>query len=189
VALVVPRPIGWISSIDGQGRVNLAPYSFYNLAGVSPNYVVFSSTGKTGAIKDSQRNIEDTGEFVVNLASWDLRHAMNQSSFEYAHGVDEMAQTGLKPAPSTLVKPPRVAQSPAALECLYHQTIALPSLEGAAHEAHLIIGKVIGVYINDNFIENGMVQTAKMRPMSRLGYMDFAVVDEVFQMPRPEAPQ
>lgn len=181
--LVVPRPIGWVSSRSASGRLNLAPYSFFNLVSSNPDFVVLGSSGR----KDSMRNIEETGEFVCNLATWDLRRAMNQTSAAYPHGVDEMEKVGLTPAPSRFVQPPRVKESPAALECRHHQTLTLPGPEGAAEsENFLLIGKVVGVYIDDAVIENGRVVASRLRPLARLGYMDYAVIEKVFEMARPQ---
>ena len=181
-AIVTPRPIGWISSMGADGHINLAPYSFFNLAGGNPYYVMFSSTGH----KDTWKNIEETGEFVCNLATFDLKDAMNATSAAYPRGVNEMEMAGLTPAPSRFVKPPRIAEAHAALECVHHKTEVLPGVDGTPSNNAIIIGRVVGVYVNDAFIQDGLVKTAKMRPLARLGYMDYAVVDEVFEMGRPQ---
>ena len=190
-ALAVPRPIGWIGSLDAQGRPNLAPYSFFNAISDRPPMVMFSSGGR----KDSLRNILETGEFTCSIAHWDLREAMNLSSAPVAPGVDEFALAGLAPAPSLLVKPPRVAQAPAAFECRLWQTLDLPAppaRPGAklAPEGYtMVIGEVVAVYIDDAYLEGGIVQTGKMRPLARLGYMDYSVVtpETLVTMNRPEA--
>ena len=190
-ALAVPRPIGWIGSLDPQGRPNLAPYSFFNAISDRPPMVMFSSAGR----KDSLRNILATGEFTCSIAHWDLREAMNLSSAPVAPGVDEFALAGLTPAPSLLIKPPRVAQAPAAFECRLWQTLDLPAppaRPGAkvAPEGYtLVIGEVVAVYIADAYLQDGIVQTGKMRPLARLGYMDYAVVtpETLFTMNRPMA--
>ncbi len=188
-ALAVPRPIGWIASVDRDGVPNLAPYSFFNAISDRPPMVMFSSGGR----KDSLRNIEATGEFTCSIANWDLREAMNLSSAPVAPGVDEFALAGLAPAASMLVKPPRVAAAPAAFECRLWKTIALPAQpgrDGAPGEGYtLVIGEVVAVYIADAFIEDGIVQTGKMRPLARLGYMDYAVVspESMFTLNRPTA--
>ncbi|MCH8239530.1 MAG: flavin reductase family protein [Proteobacteria bacterium] len=179
-ALIAPRPIGWISSLDPDGVVNLAPYSFFNAVSDRPPFVMFSSSVR----KDSVRNIEATGEFVCSLATYELKDQMNQTSAMVGPEVDEMALAGLTPAPCNLVKPPRVAESPAAFECKYYKTLSLPGLDGS--EGNLVvIGEVIGIHIDDDAIKNGRVDTAKLRPIARLGYMDYAVVDAVFSMDRP----
>ena len=179
-ALVAPRPIGWISSLGADGVVNLAPYSFFNAISDRPPFVMFSSSGR----KDSVRNSEASGEFVCSLATYELKDQMNMTSAMVGPEVDEMALAGLTPAPCKLVKPPRVAESPVAFECKYFKTLSLPGLDGA--EGNLvIIGEVIGIHIDDAYIADGRVDTAKLRPIARLGYMDYAVVDAVFSMDRP----
>lgn len=185
-SLVVPRPIGWISTISRDGVVNLAPYSFYNAVGDDPPMVMFCSNGphKEGPLKDSRINAEETGEFVVNLASYDLREQMNQSSIHVERGVDEMALVGLTAAPCEVVKAPRVAEAAANLECRYHQTIELPTWDDATVNS-IVIGEVVGIHIRDDVITDGKVDIAKIRPIARMGYMDYAVVNEVFAMKRP----
>lgn len=179
-ALVAPRPIGWISSLDADGIVNLAPYSFFNAISDRPPFVMFSSSGR----KDSVRNIEATGEFVCSLATYELKEQMNTTSAMVAPEVDEMKLAGLTPAPCNLVKPPRVAESPVAFECRYYKTMVLPGLNGA--EGNLVVlGEVVGIHIDDGAIVGGRVDTAKMRPIARLGYMDYSVVDTVFSLDRP----
>jgi flavin reductase (DIM6/NTAB) family NADH-FMN oxidoreductase RutF len=183
-ALVVPRPIGWISTIAADGVVNLAPYSFFNLVSSYPPFVLFSSADR----KDSQRNAEETGEFVCNLASYELREPMNRSSAPYAQGVSEPARLGLEMAPSRQVKPPRVAAAPAALECKYFKTVELYGSDGRRNRSSIVIGEVVGIYIDDRVIVDGMVDIRRMRPVARLGYLDYCVVDEFFTMPRPSVP-
>lgn len=180
-ALVVPRPIGWISTLSRAGVRNLAPYSFFNAIGEKPYFVMFSSAGH----KDSITNALETGEFVCSLATWELREHMNVSSASVAPDVDEFALSGLTPAPSRLVKPPRVAESPVALECTTWQTIPLPG-STASDGYTVVIGEVVGIHIDDRFIRDGRVDTAAMRPIARLGYAEYCVVDEVFRMRRPE---
>ena len=192
-ALAVPRPIGWIASLDAQGRPNLAPYSFFNAISDRPPMVMFSSSGR----KDSLRNILETREFTCSIAHWDLREAMNLSSAPVAPGVDEFALAGLTPAASLLIKPPRVAQAPAAFECRLWQTLDLPApparpgaqAAAGAEGYTLVIGEVVAVYIDDAYLEGGVVQTGRMRPLARLGYMDYAVVtpETLFTMNRPLA--
>ena len=179
-ALVAPRPIGWISSLDADGIVNLAPYSFFNAISDRPPFVMFSSSGR----KDSVRNIEATGELVCSLATYELKEQMNTTSAMVGPEVDEMKLAGLTPAPCNLVKPPRVAESPVAFECRYYKTMVLPGLNGA--EGNLVVlGEVVGIHIDDDAIVDGRVDTAKMRPIARLGYMDYSVVDTVFSLDRP----
>jgi len=183
-ALVAPRPIGWISTVSNAGICNLAPYSFFNAVGEKPGYVVFGSAG----IKDSLHNIAENGEFVCSLATWDLRHHMNMSSAAVPHGVDEFPLAGLTATASILVKPPRVKESPVALECRHFQTIALPGAGRYKQSYNLVIGRIVGIYIDDRFISDGLVDTAAMKPIARLGYMDYAVVtaETMFTITRPE---
>jgi flavin reductase (DIM6/NTAB) family NADH-FMN oxidoreductase RutF len=185
-ALAVPRPIGWISSLDGNGTCNLAPYSFFNAVGEKPHYVIFSSAG----LKDSLANIEDTGEFVCSLATYELRFKMNMTSAAVPRGVDEFPIGELTAAPSRLVKPPRVKESPAAFECRHWKTVHLPPLDpGKEAPYSVVFGEVLGVYIDDAFVKDGLVDTGAMQPIARLGYMDYAVVrpDTVFSIQRPTA--
>lgn len=179
-ALVVPRPIGWIASVDRDGRPNLAPYSFFNGVADRPPMVMFSSGGR----KDSLRNVEATGEFTCSLVGHAQREAMNLSSAPLAPGVDEFEQAGLQPAPSLRVRPPRVAGAPAALECRLWRTLELP---GSAYT--LVIGEVVAIYIDDACLRDGLVDTGAMRIVSRLGYMDYGVLEpaDVFSLQRPLA--
>jgi flavin reductase (DIM6/NTAB) family NADH-FMN oxidoreductase RutF len=181
LALVLPRPIGWISSLDAAGNLNLAPYSFFNAVSSRPPFVMFSSSGR----KDSQRNVEETGEFVANLATYDLREQVNATSVAAAPGVDEAALVGLEMIPSVAVKPPRVKRSPVALECLYRTSVPLAS-GGVVHPATVIIGEVIGVHIDDAMIVDGRVDPMLLQPLARLGYLDYSVIGGVFSMPRPK---
>ena len=181
-ALVSPRPIGWISTIGTDGVVNLAPYSFFNAVAADPHYVMFASGGR----KDSQRNAEETGEFVCSLATYALRNEMNKTGASAAPHVDEMELAGLTPAASQLVKPPRVKDSPVAFECRYHQTVNLPGRNGEMGHYAMVIGKVVGIYIDDNAIHDGIVDMTALKPLARLGYHDYTVVESVFSMGRPE---
>jgi flavin reductase (DIM6/NTAB) family NADH-FMN oxidoreductase RutF len=183
-AIVAPRPIGWVTSISTKGEINLAPYSFFNAVSDDPPIVLFSSEGP----KDSLIFVEETKEFVCNLATFDLRHAMVETSADVPRGVNEMEMAGLSSAPSKLVRPPRVAASPCALECKLLQIVHLTDLEGRSTSRHIVFGQVVGVHIDDRFIKNGRLDTAAMRPIARCGYADYAVVNEVFAVrrPRPE---
>jgi flavin reductase (DIM6/NTAB) family NADH-FMN oxidoreductase RutF len=180
-ALVAPRPIGWISTVGRNGVVNLAPYSFFNAVSEDPHFVMFASGGR----KDSQRNAEETGEFVCSLATYELREAMNRTSAPVGPEVDEMRLAGLTPAPSRLVAPPRVAESPVAFECRYWRTIELPGRNGGASVNAIVLGQVVGVHIADAVIVGGRVDVTRFKPIARLGYGDYAVIDEVFTLPRP----
>ncbi len=183
-ALAVPRPIGWISTKSRDGVVNLAPYSFFNAVGDRPHYVVFGSAG----MKDTLRNVADSGEFTCNLATYDLRHHMNMTSAAVPYGVDEFAIGDLTAAPGQMVSVPRVKEAAAAFECRHHQTIDLPGAGKYQSSYKLVIGLVVGIYIDDRFIKDGLVDTGAMKPIARLGYMDYAVVtpETIFSINRPE---
>jgi flavin reductase (DIM6/NTAB) family NADH-FMN oxidoreductase RutF len=185
-ALVVPRPIGWVSSIGKDGVANLAPYSFFNAVSDRPPMLMFSS----GGTKDSLRNILDTGEFTCSIATWALREAMNLSSAPVAPGVDEFVLAGLGKADSRFVRPPRVAESPAAFECRLWKTLPMPPHKPGADPSYTaVFGQVVGIYIDDAFIQGGIVQSGAMRPLARLGYMDYSVLtpESMFTMNRPLA--
>jgi flavin reductase (DIM6/NTAB) family NADH-FMN oxidoreductase RutF len=185
-ALVVPRPIGWISSLSPEGKVNLAPYSYFNAFAENPHYVAYGSgSSRSGGNKDTLRNIEETQEFVVNIATYDLREAVNATSANVPRGTDEFALAGLTKAASRLVKPPRVAESPANFECRLYQIVPLPSDDGSV-DNHLVIGRVLGIHIDDRFIVDGRVDTVAMRPLARLGYSEYAAISESFRMRRPD---
>lgn len=180
-SLVVPRPIGWISSISPAGVVNLAPYSYFNLIASHPPFVMFSSNTR----KHTQNYSQIGGEFVFNLATWDLRTEMNISGGEYPEGVSEPELAKLAMAPSRFVKPPRVAKSPIALECIYSQTVPLVSSSGKKQNYEVVIGEVVNVHIDDAVIVDGMIDMARIRPIARLGYRgDYTVVDDIFEMKR-----
>ncbi|ADZ70077.1 flavin reductase family protein [Polymorphum gilvum] len=180
-ALVAPRPIGWISTLDREGRANLAPYSFFNAVCDAPPMVMFSSLGW----KDSVANIEATGEFVCNLASLDLKDEMNASSAAVAPGQSEFELAGLAPARSVCVRAPRVARAKAALECRHLQTIRLTDLDGAQTGSWLVIGQVLGIHIADEVLSGGRVDIGRLKPLARLGYKDYCAVTEGFAMERP----
>lgn len=180
-ALVAPRPIGWISSLSPDGIVNLAPYSFFNALSNRPNIVMFSSNG----YKDSVRNIDQTGDFVCNMATYDLREQMNETSGAWPAEVDEFEISGLTAVASRTVRPPRVKESPAALECRHLQTIEIVDLEGKPAETWVVIGQVVGIHIDDDVIVDGKVDVTRYRPLARLGYMEYCDVTEVFSMQRP----
>jgi flavin reductase (DIM6/NTAB) family NADH-FMN oxidoreductase RutF len=181
-AIVSPRPVGWITSISVNGAINLAPYSFFNAVSDDPPIVMFSSDG----YKDSLSFIAETKEFVCNLATFDLRTAMVATSASFPRGINEMAEAGLAPEPSRLVRPPRVAASPAALECKLLQIVALDNLDGQPVDRHVVFGQVVGVHIDERFLKNGRLDTAALQPIARCGYSDYAVVDKVFAVARPK---
>ena len=188
-ALVIPRPIGWISSISLDGRANLAPYSFFNGVAYTPPQVMFSATGghAEGGYKDTLENIRATEEFVVNIATWPLREAMNLSSAPAPRQVDEFKLAGVTPTPSKLVRPPKVQESPVHLECRLVQIVPLPTLDSPTQNT-VVFGQVLGIHIDDGIIKDGMIDYALLQPIGRLGYFDYVRINEVFSMQRPGWP-
>jgi len=174
-AIVAPRPIGWISTRGPQGD-NLAPYSFFNAVAYTPPQVMFA-----GTMKDSIRNIQDTGVFATNVVSRPMWEQMNQTSEHLARGVDEFAHAGVQKAECALINCPRVAQSPATLECRLQQVV---TLEGGAD--FMVIGTVIGVHIGDDYLTAGKFDIVKAQVMSRLGYKDYAQIRETLSLNRPD---
>ena len=188
-AIVLPRPIGWISTLDEAGRVNLAPFSFFNAVAYTPPQVMFATTAAhhEGGHKDSMRNALARGEFVVNLATHALREAVNLTSAPAPRGVDELDLAGLTAAPSRLVAPPRVGESPVQLECRVVTSVELPSTD-AADPNTVVFGEVVGVHIADEVIVDGRVDVRQLRPIGRLGYREYVDVTNSFEMTRPGWP-
>jgi flavin reductase (DIM6/NTAB) family NADH-FMN oxidoreductase RutF len=192
-AIVVPRPIGWITTLDPDGAVNLAPFSFFNAVAYVPPQVMFATTGPhpheagAGGHKDTMRNALATGEFVANLATWELREAVNLSSAPAPPGVDELALAGLTAAASKIVAPPRVAESPVTLECRVttHVDLLTPDPDDPNT---VVFGEVVGVHIADEAIVGGLVDVTQLDPIARLGYRDYVRVRDVFTMIRPGWP-
>src|SRR5258708_1775077 len=183
-AIIAPRPIGWISSRDAKGNINLAPYSFFNGFAYHPPIIGFSSTSR----KDSVQNIEETGEFVWNLATMDLAQQMNATAAHVAHDVNEFKIAGLTAVPGKLVNVPRVAESPVSFECKLSQVIQLQGANGKKAQAWLTLGEVVAVHIDKAFIKDGIYQTALARPIVRAGRKgDYFEIrpDAMFEMTRP----
>ena len=182
-ALVVPRPIGWVSTISADGIANLAPFSFFNAISDYPPMLMFSIANG----KDSLLNIMATKECTCSLASKSLVDEMNMSSAAVNSGVNEFELAGITTAASSMVTPERVANSPAAFECRLWKTIELPLVEGRTGYTTVIVS-VEGIYVDDSFIDDGMVDVAAMEPLARLGYMDYAVINQqnMFSLNRPE---
>ncbi len=185
-ACVVPRPIGWITTVDGAGKVNAAPFSFFNVLSYNPPFCLFSSGGhaEDEKEKDSVRNARETGEFVYNMATWDLRDAMSETGMIVDRAADELSETGLEPLPSNIVKAPRIKGSPVQFECKLHEIVVLPG-NVPSHIHHVVFGRVVGVHVDDSVIdENGLLDIDRIRPIARLGYKDYCWVDSstVFQM-------
>ena len=182
-AIVSPRPIGWISTVSADGTANLAPYSFFNALCDNPPMVMFASTGQKpdqAKGKDSLANILATEEFAVNIVSYTLKDQMNASAASFPADVDEFEAAGLTKAAGVAINAPHVAEAPAVLECKLFKIIDLP---GAANT--MVIGEVVGVHMKDDFIVNGQFDVTKYQPLSRLGYMDYAAVENVFSLKKP----
>lgn len=181
-AIVAPRPIGWVSSQDAEGRANLAPYSFFNGVADDPPMVMYSTTGTKpgGEVKDSLENIRATNAFAVNVVSRALFDAMNTSSAHVAPDVDEFAAAGLDIARCETIDAPRVASAPAALECTLWKVLELP-----ARDTFVVIGTVTGIHIDDAMLRDGILDVTRYQPVARLGYKDYAAVTEVFSVNRP----
>ena len=184
-AIVSPRPIGWISSCGKDGSINLAPYSYFNAISELPPMVMFSSAPSGNAQhKDSLRNVIETEEFVVNVVSAALGDAMNITSADLAYGQNEFTAAGLEMADCNTVKVPRVAAAPAALECKLWRVIELPKPE-AGGAGVMVIGTISGIHIADETVKDGKIDVTTYQPLARLGYMDYARIDDVFAMARP----
>ncbi|MDB5374528.1 MAG: hypothetical protein JWP04_3170 [Belnapia sp.] len=180
-AIIAPRPIGWISTLDGAGRPNLAPYSFFNAVHSRPPMLAFTSE----SMKHSAANAIASGEFVFNLSTRPLFEAMNISSGALGDGENEFAAAGLEAAPCRIVKAPRVAVAPASMECKVVHSMRLHDVDGAALEGWIIIGQVVGVHIDPAYLRDGRFDTAAAQSLARCGYRDYAAVTEVFEALRP----
>lgn len=183
-AIVGPRPIGWISSRDSKGHVNLAPYSFFNAFCYHPPIIGFSSTGW----KDTVANVMETKVFIWNLATKNLAEAMNATSASVPHEVDEFTFAGLTEVPGQIVDVPRVCESPVSFECRLTQVVQLQGADGAKASAWLVLGEVVAVHIDKSLIIDGVYQTALAHPILRAGRAgDYAEIrpDAMFEMRRP----
>lgn len=194
-ALVAPRPIGWISTLTEDGMVNLAPYSYFQAVADNPDILMFSATpelqvseGKVGfgeQRKHSESNAATSGEFVCNLVSLELAEAMNLTSAHLPADTSEALHADLDLAPSVHVKPPRVARSPAAIECVVVDVRPVRHQHGE-HRYTMVFGEVVGIHINDAFVTDGRVDTAAMQILTRMGYDEYAVLERSFSMARPD---
>jgi flavin reductase (DIM6/NTAB) family NADH-FMN oxidoreductase RutF len=178
ISVVVPRPIAFVSTVGERGSFNVAPFSYFNLIGTRPPLLSVSIGSRAGATKDSLRNIRHAGEFVVNIVDEDLHERMVHASGDWPEDVDEFELTGLTPLPSELVKPPRVAESPAHLECQVDRIVELG-------ESALVIGRILLVHVRDEVMTDGRVDVTKLRPIGRLGGDGYAPIREVLHLPRP----
>ena len=183
---IVPRPIAWISSISEEGITNLAPYSYFNAVAEKPPIVMFASGGaKEGADKDSLRNIESVGEFVVNIVSLDQKDEMLKTSSILAYNESEIEHFKIETLPSRLVKPPRVANSPINLECRYLSSVQLPKTSDEVSNK-VVFGEVVAVHIEERVMTDGRVDIRKLQPLCRLGYKEYAAILDAFELDRPK---
>lgn len=180
--VVVPRPIGWVSSVNKAGQVNLAPYSFFNGVLSRPRIVSFCSETE----KDAAAFAIESGEFAWSMATWALREQMNATSAGLPRGESEFAYAGLATAPCRLIRAPRVADSPAAMECRVTQVLRVRDLEGGETGGVVVYGQVIGMHLDERYLKAGRFDLAAARPIARCGYDEYAVIEQVFTMTRPE---
>jgi len=180
-SICVPRPIAWISSLSKQGVLNIAPFSQFTNLSYDPPMIVFSAGDRpAGSQKDTVQNLLDTKEFVVNMATWELRDQVEITGQGVDPDVDEATLAGLEMIPSAMVKPPRIARSPVQMECRFHSSMTVPGRKGPHH---LMVGRVVGIHIRDDVIgKDGKLDILKIRPLARLGYLDYTSVESFFTM-------
>ncbi len=180
-SLIVPRPVGWITTVGADGLVNLAPYSFFNAVVRSPPVVAFAANGLTrgGEQKDTIQHLRRHGEFVVNIATVALCDPMVTTARELPAMTSEVTAAGLSLLPGRVVSVPRIAESPAHLECRLH---AIQELPGPAGRNWLVIGHVVGIHIRHELFTDGRVDLAKMQPLARLGYLDYGTIADIWEM-------
>lgn len=190
-AIVAPRPIGWISTMAADGRVNLAPFSQFNLVSTAPPVVMFScNEPEDRQEKDTVANVRATGEFVTNLVTWDLREQMNMSSLNVPHGTDEFELAGLAKAPSRLVRPPRVAASPASMECRLLKIINIEPTGPGETVSHVVFGRIVALHLDDQFLEpGGRFDVVRTQPLTRLGGNQYATTGALAELVRPNPPR
>ena len=186
-SLIVPRPIGWISSKNNNGQINLAPYSFFNAIATNPPMVVIGPGGysKSGNNKDTLLNIKNNPEFVCNFVCWDVKDIMNESSYSFDNNESEVEKLNIETEDSNMVSIPRVKLSPAHFECTLFKIIDLPS-DSRGNPNHLIIGNIIGINISDKIIKNDRIDIGELKPISRMGYDEYALINTIFSMKRPK---
>ena len=185
VNVVVPRPIAFVTTISPSGQINLAPFSFFNAIASNPATLMISVTRKSdGSKKDTLVNIEQQGEFVVNMANRWLIEPLVQTSAEYPYGVNELATVGLSELKSSHVKPPRVRESAVHIECVRHQIVEIG--DGSAGSSCLVIGRIVALHIAENAIKDGRVQYDELAPVARLGGADYAEMGSIYSIPRPK---
>lgn len=186
-ALVAPRPIGWIATVSARGDENLAPFSYFNAFSADPPIVGFAPNARQadGGSKDTLANLREVPEFTVSVVSAELAFAMNETSRVLPRGESEFRSAGLTSAPSRNVAPPHVGEARAVLECRVIDIVELPARSGG-HGNHLVLGEVVGIYLDDTLIKAGRVDSVSLAQVARLGYFDYCRVQAPFEMPRPD---
>lgn len=183
---IVPRPIAWVSSLDAEGRPNLAPFSYFNAVSADPPTLMFSGSAHApDRRKDTIYNVEATGEFVVNIVTEALAEAMNATSIAAPLGFDEFAFAGLTAAPSAVVAPPRVAESPIHFECELAHVYRVREGEDASS---VVFGRIVHIHAADELLDGTRIDAAKLKPLARLGGPNYAGLGEIFMLERPTYP-
>lgn len=187
IGSVVPRPIAFVSTVSQDGQLNLAPFSFYTGVCSNPPTILFCPMvrGSDGLKKDTLLNIEETGEFVVNVVNEDIVSQMNQTAAEFPRGVNEFEAAGLTPAPSDIIKPPRVLESPLSMECKLQQVVYIG--EGGTGSGSVVLGTVVRFHVRKDLYQSGRVDTMSLKPVARLAGSAYCPVRDVFEVQRPGA--
>ena len=188
---VAPRPIAWVSTVSASGRLNLAPFSFFNVVCVDPPLLAFAPGLRQpkqpevshGEAKDTLRNIRETSEFVVNIVTYELAEAMNLTSGEYNPSVNEFELAKLTPQPSKSVRPPRVAESPVSFECRLHQIL---DFSPAPTSGSLVIGQIVSIHMSDAHLKDGRLDRNSLDLIGRMGGIQYTRTTQRFEMVRPE---
>ncbi len=184
---IIPRPIAWITTLGDDGIDNCAPYSFFNGVSSEPPMVMFANNGpslKGGGPRDTFSNVRDTHEFVINISTYSTKNKMNITSTRLEKNISEIEFASLETLESNIVKPKRLKHSPISMECILHKIIDLPGTNENNYNG-IIIGEVIGIHIDDNYIKDGKVDVIKMQPLARLGYFDYSIIENIFSIKRP----
>lgn len=186
IGTVVPRPIALVSTRSSEGQLNLAPFSYFNVVCTDPPTILFcpNTRGTDGEKKDTLVNIEQTGEFVVNIVSEAMTPQMNQTAAEYSYGINEFEKSGLTPVPSVIVKPPRVLESPASFECKLQQVIQVGN--GQRGSGYVVLGDIVRFHYRADVYDNGHILIDKLKPVARLAGNAYCPVRDVFELPRPQ---
>lgn len=183
-ALIVPRPIAWVSTRDQDGSENLAPYSFFNGVSYDPPQIMIASTSSKEDReigKDTVSNTIETGEFCINMVGFDMLHKMNMTSFAVSRDISEFDLADVDREECKIISVPRVRDAPASLECKLIQHVDLPGENNI-----VVFGEVVGIHLNDEYLSNGVFDITKFEPVARLGYLDYAKVSDVFSLKRPK---